>query len=291
MKKPQVTNSPWNLAKQRKQKGLSLIELLVSVTLVAILGGVGGAAYSSAAKRTALTREMNAAKTLMTAYHTYAADHSGRFLLARDLQTSDVQLPTGEWLSGGSEELARYPFRLAAYFDYKMDGTVLLNNNRKQIKNGTTGMSNYGISLYPAFGLNGVWVGGSLDSKGQLNDAEEVTSRQAGAPGGLLVFASAGSGQGQQKVEGYVSISSPYSKVASANWGGKAGSWKASENPANYGHIDARHDGKAVCAFLDGSVRLHTVAELADMRLWSKRALEQNKFDYVPASSGGGGRR
>jgi prepilin-type processing-associated H-X9-DG protein len=53
-------------------------------------------------------------------------------------------------------------------------------------------------------------------------------------------------------------------------------------NAANYGHVHGRYDGKAVCAFLDGSVRILSIEELRDMRLWSRKAALENNPNYQP---------
>jgi prepilin-type processing-associated H-X9-DG protein len=46
--------------------------------------------------------------------------------------------------------------------------------------------------------------------------------------------------------------------------------------------VDGRFDGKAVCAFLDGSVRVLSIDDLRDMRLWSKNAAINNDPNYRP---------
>jgi prepilin-type processing-associated H-X9-DG protein len=51
-------------------------------------------------------------------------------------------------------------------------------------------------------------------------------------------------------------------------------------DPADFGNVDFRYNGTAVCAFLDGSVRMCSVKELNDMRLWSPNAAEQDNATY-----------
>jgi prepilin-type processing-associated H-X9-DG protein len=58
--------------------------------------------------------------------------------------------------------------------------------------------------------------------------------------------------------------------------------WTKDSDPGNYGYVAARFDGKAVAAFLDGSVRVMTLDDLRDMRLWSKNAAINNDPNYRP---------
>jgi len=46
--------------------------------------------------------------------------------------------------------------------------------------------------------------------------------------------------------------------------------------------VDGRFDGKAVCVFLDGSVRVLSIDELRDMRFWSRNAALENNPNYQP---------
>jgi hypothetical protein len=48
----------------------------------------------------------------------------------------------------------------------------------------------------------------------------------------------------------------------------------------DYGWVDFRYDGKAVAAFLDGTVRMCGPEELADMRLWTHAAIDANDPNY-----------
>ncbi len=58
-------------------------------------------------------------------------------------------------------------------------------------------------------------------------------------------------------------------------------SWTLNAAASDYGNIDPRYDGKAICVFLDGSVRMLSIEELRDMRLWSANAKDEDNANYT----------
>lgn len=260
----------------------TLLELLVVVAIIAVLSSLGYAGTRVALLSAAKTREIGAAKSLISAYSAYATENDGYLLPANDATIGVIELPNGDGVSGPAAQ--RYPFRLAPYFDYKFNGTILVNRNASQVD----ADNHYLVSLYPALGMNHQFVGGSRTNSGQGGSKEILTSMsQAGSS--LIVFISASNGDvGAGKIDGYCNVEPP--KLSSNNW--KSAKWTSESSSKDYGHVDARYNGKAVCAFLDGAVNVFGIEELRDMRLWSNQAALQNDPNYtVKISSSGGGRR
>lgn len=256
----------------------SLVELLVAVTILGLLGGVGGAAYQKALAKTSLTAEINAAKNLAQAYLLSASENGGRYLPAYDqtARSQTVLNAQGRPVTM-SEAKIRYPFRLAPYFKYQMDGTILVNRNESQIARqmGASGtMYDYGLSVFPALGINRYLVGGSVNRSGVVEYAAECVQTDGQAEKSVLVFVSAGT----EGIDGYEYVIPP--NGPRGQWSGAP--WKEGSDPSNYGHVAARFDGKAVAAFLDGSVRALSIDELRDMRLWSRSAALANDPTYRP---------
>ncbi len=279
------SRSPRNVA---GRAAFTLVELLVAVAIIALLAAGGAGLYQKTMDSAGAARETNAGRILISAYLQYAADHDGQLMVAHyegQVASGEIEeavLPGGQTL--GAEVLHRYPYRLAPYFDYRMDGTILVNENRREIAKIGFPSAEYGNSLCPAFGINYYFVGGyKVDNV--LAGADDCATRlsQVTRPSSLLVFATAFQNIGSERVAGRYGVEPP--QYRTQLW---------DENL----HVDARHHGKALCAFLDGTLRSLAIEELRDMRLWSRRAAELDDPDYLVAAQssggiggGGGGRR
>ena len=271
----------------QRHRGLGLIELLATLSILAILIGVAVSVGRSALRKGAMAREVAASRTLITAFHGYAADHDGRYLPGLDKTAGSAMNPV--WFEPYkrfitySEAPHRYPFRLAPYFNYQLPGVIFVNGNEKQIiksfgKIGGT-FSDYGVSLCPALGINRYFVGGYVEPSGNLDHRSqtEALTRQSQADKSLLVFASAGGRADEETMlSGFHEIEPP--NAENRIW--SAHPWNPEANPGSYGRVDARHSGKAVCVFLDGSVELLGIEELRDMRRWSGNAKQEDNPDY-----------
>lgn len=265
--------SPRNVA-----EAFSLLEMLITITIVAVLALLGAGGWAGLIERGKQVREAGAGKTLITAYLSAAADNNGRLMVAHyegqsaEVDGQQITLPDGTVLDGGT--LHRYPYRLAPYFDYRIDGVILVNDNKRQVREKFAGgMFNYGASLCPAFGINYYFVGGYVVDN-QLAGAEECATHLAQGGQSLLVFATAFQNVEGRRIEGRFGVEPP--RYRTALW---------DENL----HVDPRHHGRALTAFTDGSLRYYAVDELRDMRLWSKNAAAQDNPDYVVAAGGSGG--
>ena len=256
--------------------GFTLVELLVVVGITAILGALVFSGASAAIQAAHRTREMVAARSLITAYLTAASDNNGELLPGYDFGANNLTAPDGTKLSP-QVVCERYPFRLAPYFNYDLDGTVLVNNTKQQIEQiapAGSSMHNYLISVFPAFGMNSYFVGGERTLDGPASYPKDCVTTLPQGGSSLLVFASAGTGEGAARVDGYFRITPP----TLSSW--SSVKWTPDIDPGSYGNVDGRYNGKAVCAFLDGSVSVLSIDQLRDMRLWDKAAIEQNDPNF-----------
>jgi prepilin-type N-terminal cleavage/methylation domain-containing protein/prepilin-type processing-associated H-X9-DG protein len=264
----------------RVPSGFTLLEVLVTAGLVLILALAGAGACRNLLNKRARIQELAAGKNLITAYLAHAADNDGRYLPGMDFSMNKVAFPPENRDVTVMHAANRYPFRLAPYFEYRLDGTILLGGNRKHIgklaKPGTP-MFDYIVSAFPAFGINYYFVGGCVTGVGGLTYPDECVTRASQGAGRLLVFASGGATDGITRVEGFNILTPP--QLYGPAWSQTA--WKKNSDPGLYGNVDARHDGKAVCVFLDGSIRLLDIEELRDMRLWNRHAAEQDNPGYT----------
>jgi len=258
--------------------GFSLVELLVGVAILGLLAGVSGAAYQKAMGKASMAAEVSAAKNLTQAYLLSASENGGRYLAAYDNTARNQPILNSQGRPLGMPEAkCRYPFRLAPYFNNQMDGTILVNRNEAQIIRimGARGtMYDYGLSVFPALGINRFLVGGSVSANGTVEYGAECIQTLGQAEKSVIVFVSGGS----DEVDGYEYVIPP--NGPRGQW--SSAKWTKDSDPGNYGHVAARFDGKAVAGFLDGSVRVLSLDELRDMRLWSKNAALANDPNYRP---------
>lgn len=257
-------------------RGFTLIELLVVVAVLAILLGLGTSAISAAMGKGKIAAEVSAAKSLVAAYQAATADNDGRYLPAYDGGASNVNNASGKPLSM-KESKSRYPWRLAPYLGYALKGSFLVGGNEEQfmkvmeIKSRDSSLYDYGVSIFPALGINRSYVGGHILSNGKYDTnitAPDCIRTVVGGDRSVIVFVSAGA----DGVDGYEYVKAP--GAPDASW--STGEWTDKSNPGDFGYVHPRHDGKAVAAFLDGSVRMLGLGELRDMRLWSRDAAMQD---------------
>jgi prepilin-type processing-associated H-X9-DG protein len=261
----------------------TLIEALVSVSIIAIMFALGSVGFTKVIKSGEKAAEMQAAKSLIAAYNSAAAENNGQFLPGYDRTVQSVSWKEGRSITGGPPP-NRYPFRLAEYMNYDLDGAILTSANKKKIDKDDI----YSISCFPAFGINYYYVGGDISAAGKLSFPKDVVLNQSKASG-ILAFATAGYGalNDKDRIGGYCILTPP--QAFSSLWNTKK--WSEESDPSqDYGGVDARYNGQAICAFLDGSVRALTIEELRDMRLWNRNAKLANNPNYMATPESGGGR-
>jgi prepilin-type N-terminal cleavage/methylation domain-containing protein len=259
---------------RRRFSAFTLLELLVVVSIIAVLSGLGLAVSRTVSDQGRKIKEVAAGRTLVTAFLSTTMDNNGRYMIGYDTTAPAMTQPDGTALSG--PPVHRYPYRLAPYFNYQMKDTVLVNYNTSQIgKNNLV----YMTSLNPALGMNSLFVGGTKeDAQRGISYASECLQTSAAGGPPLLVFASAAYGDGANRVNGFFKLTPP--KAGGPLWSSKA--WSNKSAAGDYGNVDARYSGRAVCAFTDGSTRLLGIGELRDMRLWNHTAAERNDPNYTP---------
>jgi prepilin-type N-terminal cleavage/methylation domain-containing protein len=259
----------------RNRSGFTLIELLVVITIVAVLAAIMFPVYQSFTLNGKMVREVQAGRNLITGYLAAAADRDGQLLGGYDRSVTEVGLPDGT--SFGSPVSNRYPYRVLPYVGNKVEGTFLINDSVKTIAPSNT----YMVSCYPAFGINYIFVGGDIMSNGSVNNQAECISRLGAGEVSPLVFASAAGTGGDGKIPGYCLLTPPH--TTGAMW--TTAKWTRKSYAEEYGNVDPRYNGKAVCVFLDGSVQQLGIEDLRDMRLWSRNAALANNRNYTIAPS------
>lgn len=269
------------VSRSGKAGGFTLPEIMVAMLVVLFLGALVLGGYNRVVDRTEALREVNAGRNLSNAFHLYASDNGGRFMPGIDQTIFSTGVRYQDRIITGMIA-ERYPFRLAPYLDFTLDGNILLDSNRADIEK--MNMGDYAISLLPTFGMNHYMVGGYIGTDGQARgfSTEEVILHRSQADVSILVFASAGirGMNGNKVTEGYFRISIPINPMQ-GNWNTLP--WKRDADPGLYGNVHARHGGEAVCVFLDGSVSMHGIEELRDMRFWSRNAVLLDDPYYMPA--------
>ena len=256
--------------------GFTLVELLVVVGIIAVLAAVSFSAYGMAIKQARKAQEIAAAHNLAAAYVS-AVDGNGVYLAGYDRTVNSLPGPGGVTLSGPAAQ--RYPWRLGQYTGGDVVSSVMVGDVAHQINTTDT----YMVSCYPAFGMNYIFVGGDVQSDGSRTYPGECITRMANsAP--VLVFASA-CGQGDPTggnatgttIHGYCILTPP--NLTGPMW--SSGSWTPNSNPSDFGNVDFRYNGKAVCAFLDGSVQMLGPDQLRDMRYWCRGAVQSGNANYT----------
>lgn len=260
-----------------KPRGFTLIEMLVSAAVVAILGTVGLAGACAAKRKAKCMVEISAARNLITAYLSHAADHGG-MVLAGYRADDNVTNLEGETLHYPMN--ARYPWRLAPDVP-RIEGVMLFNGNESALK---SEHRDYLVSVHPNLGLNATLVGGHFGTGSPLAPTPKMIEAfgkfhlthlsESSAPESLLVFASA---RASAEQTGYFEVRPP--NLSRRVW--TSAPFSAENAAADHGFTDFRWNGKAVCAMLGGNIELLDESTLRDMRRWSIQAERSNDPGYV----------
>lgn len=267
--------------------GFTMIELLAVTAVVGVLMALGVGVTKSTMSAVYKAREVSAARNLIAAFTASAVEGDGRYLPGMDMRVNATTNPVynleGKRITN-VRAAQRYPFRLAPYLANNFHGTILVNKNVNEILDATGGRFSYDytVSAFPALGMNIYAVGGVILKNGTTVFEADCITTSARMNASILAFASAGQGKGSRKMHGYSYVTPP--TLASDSpvckpWDSNE-SWSADADPMSFGFVDFRYNGQAVCAFLDGSVRMCSVEELNDMRLWTPNAADLDERDH-----------
>ncbi len=273
--------------------GFTLIELLVVIAIIALLIAILLPALGKARSCAFRVRSLSSARQLMLAYSLYADENDDALLIgfAARGHVLGANAPldeTGRPLDGNPELARRYPWRLAPQLDYDWQGMYEDTDALSEIRDEPD--YEYIISLYPSFGLNVVFMGGSSNHYAFEDDgSRDLQARRffgdfflrrrsdARRPSDLITFASGRS----KNVQGlnYAAAPQGYFEVRPPRFIDQQGPlWDETYDPdadepgANSGFVSLRHEDRAITAMFDASARTMGWDELRDMRHWSDEA-------------------
>lgn len=262
--------------------GFSLIELLIVISIIAILLGILIPTLQTARESAGLVRELSLGRQLGIAYELYAQDHDGELLMAYDEQRDRrLKAPDGSVVTG--EPKKRWVWWLAPYFDDDMRVLLRdpdeLNATVDSILPGgglDGSLSIYAASVFPRFGLNHYYVGGRpeyfttdryRDIWGSGFFVRRISDEER--PGGRISFTTAAFEQGDIFVDGYYRVDPPNFLTQV---------WRTLDQPAPgsspnaTGHVWPDKRGRVVSVMLDGHAEALEWGEVHDMRRWAPRA-------------------
>ena len=299
--------------------GFTLLELLIVIAVIGLLVGLIFPAARSVRQSADLARELSMARQLMVAYSSYAYDHGGALMpgyyypgdegVDESLPaTNETGTPISELVPGAESELvpARYPWRIAPYLDYNLQGLYLDRFMVERFANDPVNDFPLLISVFPSLGLNSTFLGGDssigafalppgIDRYYATRISEIIN------PPKQIVFASSRvNGQYASESEGLMVEGHHMLRPPSTPFG-LADSWpqqypRQCDLPcraSGFGFVSLRHTGhKAAVGFFDGHSGTLTYGfdpessdgnpgikeNIRDMRHWSPWA---DRFDWV----------
>lgn len=269
---------------QHGRRGFTLIELLIVISILALLISLLLPALSSAREAAAATRASGHIRQLQMAHINYSFDHRDQILPG--YRSADPPRWTGEVRNHEGKLLRppigdRWTWRLAKYFNWDWE---LLYYDRE------VPGDDYRKSVFPRFGLNTYFVGGSKDGIAFVydNQGNEIgrgkygpfylrTMSESDRPDRQLVFADSVYSESNQPLdvhadEGFHQLQPP--NFAERLWDLEKPAKK--RTAADVGFVAERWRGRTTVTFLDGHSDSLTLEELDDMRLWAPLARSQN---------------
>jgi len=289
----------------------TLIELLLVISIIALLVGILLPALSGARKQAQNLREVNAIRQLGTAYSTYALEAKDRLMpgYLRSSWATRGRDPAHEFLvwdspEGGNEYnrltgavIRKYPWRIAPYLGFSLEALIVDRNLYREYRALPSSPNDYygyqwSFASNPSFGLNTTYVGGDahrgafyLPALLRYGPYYITRTDQPIFTDKLVIFASARGAKaldGTQMVPGNHRIEGPWNANSVTNavpvftrWRARPGErFDPSHSDNHYGHLDLRLSGRAATVMFDGHAALLNLDELSDMRRWSNQATD-----------------
>ena len=256
----------------------TMVEVLVVIAIIATCVTLVFLGASQMRKAADKVTEVATARELLAGFLATAGDRNNIYMPGDDRRVDEVVLTDGRVVAGPTAN--RYPFRLSDSMNVAVEDIAHVGQIASQID--TT--SDYLVSLYPALGINYYFVGGDVHEDGSVSHRSECVISPMQGAASIIVFASAGVRGEEGMISGYNTLTPPV--LTTRMWTRET--WAPDADPKDYGHVHARHGGKAVAAFLDGSVRMLSVEDLRDMRRWSVKAALTDNPDYTIKRTTGG---
>lgn len=253
-------------------RAFTLIELLIVIGIIALLAGILLPSLGGARRQARMVRELAAGRQLSGGYLGYAMDNKDALLPGHIPENIALLDDRGLPLSP-AEVVKRWPWRLVAHMDCGVNGSLLVNEQAAALADRGTPLWSYLVSLTPSMGLNYFNLGGDLTAGGANNSPGWLRKLDSAiTPARMIVFASARSAGEVVPVQGYFKLIPPTkaSEHSASGWSG--GAYSDAGEPAAWGYVHPRWDGRAATVTLDGSCVTLNLAELRDMTRWSNEA-------------------